>query len=149
MKKIFLLFLFIFIISGCNNSANTKFSKLQIKNKIINIEIANTVKARKQGLSGRANLCEDCGMLFIFKNKAVRSFWMNKMNFPLDMVWISNGTIKKITENAIIPVNNNIPIYSSEKKVNWVLEVNKGFCKKYNIKEGDKVKLLTIKKNDI
>ncbi|MEA2088959.1 MAG: DUF192 domain-containing protein [Patescibacteria group bacterium] len=148
MKKIFLtlLLLFVFVISGCNNFVDPKFNKLQVKDKIINVEIVDTDKSRTQGLSDRKDLCDDCGMLFIFENKLVRSFWMNKMNFQLDMIWIDNGIIKNITENAEMPTNGNIPTYNSEKKVDWVLEVNAGFCEKYGIKQGDKVELLTITK---
>lgn len=143
MKKIFLLFLSVFIISGCGNSADSKFSELQIKDKIIKVEIVDTDKTRIQGLSDRKDLCEDCGMLFVFDNKAKRFFWMNKMNFQLDIIWIADGVIETITENAEMPTDSNIPTYNSEKKVDWVLEVNAGFCEKYGIKQGDKVRLLT------
>ena len=96
MKTIFLTLLSVFIISGCNNSADSKFSELQIKDKIIKVEIAKTDEEKKQGLSDRKDLCDNCGMLFIFENKAVRSFWMNRMNFQLDIIWVADGIIEKI-----------------------------------------------------
>jgi len=100
------------------------------------IEMVNTPEKMANGLGGREELCDDCGMLFVFSKSSRHSFWMRGMRFPLDFVWIANGQIIDIDKN--IPFN-----YSStlepDGPVDKVLEVNAGTVDKYEIKKGDRV----------
>ena len=140
MKKAIFLFLIIILLSGCGKA--DKIKEVKVNDKIIKVESAETAEEKQQGLSGREKICENCGMLFIFDKKDIRSFWMKDMKFSIDIIWINSDKIVKITENAKLPQGENIPAYSSDKKVNFVLEVNAGFCEKNNIKVGDKVLFL-------
>ena len=82
-------------------------------------------------------------MLFIFDQKYQPSFWMFDMNFPLDIIWISDDVIVDIDRNVPIPKPNTLdyqlPLYTPEKPINYVLEVNAGFCEKNSIEVGDSV----------
>src|SRR3989344_8940875 len=62
--------------------------KIKIGQKTIFIEIADTQEKQKKGLSGRDNLPEDSGMLFVFKEEGHHQFWMKDMNFSIDIIWI-------------------------------------------------------------
>lgn len=160
MKKIIFLILIIFLgsmtiffiknnlvseIYPKNNKEiktnNQSISKVKINNKIIKVEIADEPDERTRGLSYRDSLCDDCGMLFIFPEKKVKSFWMKDMNFPIDIIWIDDDQIVKIDKNlkpeGIMPKET----YSSEVPVNYVLELNTNFSINYNIKIGDKIKI--------
>ncbi len=55
----------------------------------ITVEIAGTTAERVRGLSGRRDLAPGRGLLFIFPASATYGFWMKEMNFPIDIVWIS------------------------------------------------------------
>lgn len=117
----------------------TSNSKVIINGKKILVEIADTSDLHYQGLSNRESLRENYGMLFIFKNKQVRNFCMRSMNFPIDILWIDDNKILKITVYAISEGSNPIMNYSSDMHVNYVLEVNGGFCEKNKINIGDNI----------
>jgi uncharacterized membrane protein (UPF0127 family) len=104
-------------------------------------------------------------MLFDFgKVASSPGFWMPDMKFNLDFIWIEqnpstgSGQIVGITPNVPAPIGNwklsreagsgsagkieNLPIYYPPSPVNWVVEVNSGWCQKYKIKTGDEVRLI-------
>ena len=83
---------------------------MTIGGKSINVEIANTTELRAKGLSGRALLGVDNGMLFVFADESHASsqkveagFWMKDMLIPLDIIWINNGAVAKIDKNIQPP----------------------------------------------
>src|SRR4051812_42406436 len=51
-------------------------------------DIADTETLREKGLSGRQSLSDTQGMLFIFQEEGIHSFWMKDMLIPLDMIWL-------------------------------------------------------------
>ncbi len=140
MKKVIFLFLIIILLAGCAKKEQDYYLKIREQN--IKVELADTEQERIKGLSERDGLCENCGMLFIFNKEDFRFFWMKDMKFTIDIIWIDSDKIVEITKNAELPQGKNIPTYNSDKKVNYVLEVNAGFCEKHNIKVGDKVLFL-------
>ncbi|MFA7395355.1 MAG: DUF192 domain-containing protein [Candidatus Paceibacterota bacterium] len=118
---------------------------VQINNVSIPVELATSTEAVTKGLSGRPSLDADKGMLFIFDLPYQYRFWMPEMNFPLDMIWIENGRIADITENATENFDPLAPVfYQPIVPVRYVLEVNAGFVQKYNLKIGDQVALVNI-----
>ncbi len=119
---------------------------VKIKNNIIKVEIADDFEEQIKGLSNRDNLDDDSGMLFVFQDKQIRRFWMKNMRFPLDIIWIDDNKIVKIDKNLPPEGENPQNIYSSEIPVNYVLEVNGGYCDKHNIKVGSDV-ILKIESN--
>lgn len=118
-----------------------KTGEVIINNQMIKVEIAQTVNQQRQGLSNRVSLGENEGMLFKFSDYKIRSFWMKEMNFPLDIVWIKDDKIVGIEANVPYPFekDSQLPLYKSPTVVNYVLEVNAGFCEKNKIGIGDKV----------
>jgi hypothetical protein len=107
----------------------------------IKVEIASTFSQHYQGLSGRASLCADCGLLFNFTDSEQKSFVMRNMNFPLDIIFINQGVVQNIAENLEPEGNDPQHVYRSAGEADQVLEVNGGYCEKYNIRAGDKVYL--------
>ena len=131
----------IFQNNGKNYSSN--FKTAQINGQKIFVEIADTPEKRSQGLSGRDNLSQNQGMLFIFNQPAIPSFWMKDMNFPLDFIWINNNQVIAITEN-IQPQDYQPPkTLPMNQKVDMVLEVNAGTVGRLDIKTGDKIKVVS------
>jgi uncharacterized membrane protein (UPF0127 family) len=103
----------------------------------INIQIAISEYDRELGLMFRKSMEENQGMLFIFPDTRVRSFWMMNTLIPLDMIFIdSTKTILNIAKNTT-PYSDSS--YTSVGPAKYVLEVNGGFTERHNIRPGDKI----------
>lgn len=124
--------------------------QIVVENTKVAVEIAKTGEQRQKGLSGRVTLDANSGMLFVFEKKKVfPSFWMKDMLFPLDIIWIADGKITKIDKNLPIPnpaANqlSTLALYTPDKPIDYVLEVNAGFSDKNNFQVGDSVDLSSI-----
>jgi uncharacterized membrane protein (UPF0127 family) len=122
------IIIIILLLSGCQNQTyQDKEGYIEINNKKIYIDIADDFSSRYMGLSGRDNLCPDCGMLFVFKDRGEKTFVMRDMNFPLDIIWIKDKKIVKIDKNLPPDNDENLEKYNSQSKVDFVLEVNGNF----------------------
>lgn len=103
------------------------------------VEIVSTPESITQGLSGRDQLGAE-GMLFVFNQPGIYSFWMKQMRFDLDLIWIRSGKIVAITPNVPKPEDNTpdsaLPSYESPQIVDMVLEVPAGFAQKSNLVVG-------------
>src|SRR3989344_8044864 len=93
----------------------------------IKVEVADTPEKTTLGLSYRESLPENFGMLFIFSEPHIPTFWMKEMNFPLDMIWIrEDNTIVDITQNVPQPspgmMEFELPHYSPSQPAKMVLE---------------------------
>jgi hypothetical protein len=124
-------------------------STVIINEKDISVTLAETSEEREKGLSGVSSLEENSGMLFIFDEESVApKFWMKNMLIPLDIVWINDSKIIKIDKNVPIPLpdtsDDKIKTYSPNTEVDYVLEVNAGFCDSNSIKVGDEVNISGI-----
>ena len=136
MKKILFTFFILFSITGC---AQQTAPAMLLNGHRINLELATTPERQTLGLSGHAPLADDQGMLFIFDQKTVQSFWMKDMLFPLDIIWLDQDKIVKISKN--LPAEGHQPknIYRSDLPVDRVLEITAGLSNNLNLKVGDKV----------
>ena len=56
---------------------------------VLTVDLATTPEEQQRGLSGRASMSADRGMLFVFNQEGQWSFWMHEMNFPLDIIWFN------------------------------------------------------------
>ncbi|HTX43836.1 MAG TPA: DUF192 domain-containing protein, partial [Methanocella sp.] len=105
----------------------------------IYVEVADTPQAQQRGLMERASLDEHNGMLFVFSVDGPESFWMENTPLPLDMIFVNH-------ELAIVDINHNATPYSrdvftSKESCRYVVEVNGGFCDKYGIGVGDRMRI--------
>src|SRR3989338_4766663 len=94
MKKVYIVLMLLLVLGGCGVSNSLSTKKIVMNGQSVIVELAQTPEARKQGLSGRQNLCETCGMLFIFPENNRYTFWMKEMNFPLDIIWLKDGVVE-------------------------------------------------------
>lgn len=115
-----------------------KILAVNIRNKTIEVEVADNLLTRKQGLSDREALGEDQGMLFIYTEAGNYSFWMKDMKFPIDIIWIDeNYKVIDITKN-ILP--DTFPqSFQPAYPVKYVLEVNANWADRNFIRVGDLV----------
>jgi len=105
---------------------------------IVNSEIAKTESERNHGFMERKSIPDGTGMLFIFENDQILSFWMKNTPHPLSIAYIdSKGVIRNIYDMKPYSLS---PILSTVS-VRYALEVPQGWFDKNNIKPGDKISL--------
>lgn len=103
----------------------------------IDIEIADDNAERRIGLMFRESMKENQGMLFIFPDEAIRSFWMRNTYMSLDMIFVNrNDEIVTIQKNTV-PLTENS--YFSTRPAVYVIEVNAGFADRHGIKVGGRI----------
>ena len=141
-----LLLLLAVVIAGCSAAENSDYSmgSVAIINSALEIvsfrvEVPKTGEGFMKGLMFRESLAADMGMLFIYTDSDIRSFWMKNTLIPLDILFIDdNLTLQKIVQ-AVPCVEEPCEIYSSGSAVKYVLEINGNLAKRRSIEEGSKV----------
>ena len=117
---------------------------VSIGNAQFTVDVADTGQERTRGLSGRPSLAPGTGMLFVFDEPGIHSFWMIEMRFPLDFVWIgADCTVVDLTEDVPPPQPGqspgDMPRYRPAAPVRYVLEINAGEIESAGIAAGDAV----------
>jgi uncharacterized membrane protein (UPF0127 family) len=118
-----------------------------MNNKIISIKINRVFKTEKtiqNGLMFVKNLPQNLGALFRMPDKKIHKFWMKNTYVSLDVIFLDqNFKIVGFIENTI-PLNLSLVYVNHPSK--YVIEIKSGFIKKNNIKVGNIVKPIYIKK---
>ncbi|MCH8192359.1 MAG: DUF192 domain-containing protein [Chloroflexi bacterium] len=109
------------------------------------VEVARTVAEQAAGLSDRDELREGTGMLFPQSRDRIPVFWMRRMRFPLDFLWIAaDCTLAEVTPDVPPPdegtLTTNLPTYSPSVPVRYVLEINAGAAQADGLTPGDPVR---------
>ena len=101
------------------------------------IEIAETPEKLQAGLMYRDSLASNQGMLFLFDNDEIRSFWMKNTYLPLDIVFINADSLVVSVSHNTVPFSEDK--INSEGPSRYVLEINAGQAEKLNIVPGQKL----------
>jgi uncharacterized membrane protein (UPF0127 family) len=102
-------------------------------------EIASTPDEQEQGLSGRASLASTSAMLFVFQTPAEVPFWMQEMNFSLDIIWL-DAEKRVVTIWPDLSPSTYPETFAPSSPAMYVLEVNAGFAASHSLKVGDSAK---------
>jgi len=129
---------------GCGGDARTSDEPtLTIRDRVVTIEIARTQAEQAQGLSDRASLAWHRGMLFVYDEPEFLSFWMKRMRFDIDIIWIRDSRIVEIT--AFVPYPREDPMQPatvhSPELSDMVLEVPAGYAQAHGWQRGDRVSM--------
>jgi uncharacterized protein len=114
----------------------------------LTVELAKSQDEQTLGLSWRPSMEENHGMLFIFSQEKIPSFWMHGMQFPLDFLWIRDGKVTQIHANIPTPSSASDPpaTVRPDDPVDMVLEVNAGYAQRRGVNVGDPVQVSERKK---
>lgn len=113
-------------------------TQVEINGKKITVEVVSTDLSRNKGLSGRATLPKDSGMLFLFEKPDYYIFWMKDMQIPIDIIYIKNLKIVELVKSMPSPLPGESPaVYKPVNTADMVLEVNAGLSEEYGWKVGD------------
>ena len=119
------------IINGTNQKIITTFK----------VRIAKNNSDQEKGLMFVKSLPESFGLLFDFPKEKIVNMWMKNTLISLDIIFIDKN-------DRVVQIFNSAPLLSQEiissmLPAKKVLEINAGLAKKFDIKIGDKIKLVT------
>jgi uncharacterized protein len=105
----------------------------------VRAEVADERAERGQGLSGRTELAENAGMLFVYYYwEKRRTFQMRETLIPLSIAFIDS-------EGLIVDIQDMQPLdqepYPSAEPAKYALEVNQGFFAERGVEVGDAVEI--------
>ena len=143
-KKIQILTLLLLLAGGllfCQSERRDKFIKIYLPNgKSVTAELAATDEERQRGLMFREKLLPDQGMLFVFEEEGLYSFWMKNTLISLDMLWINKDRrIVHIARNVPPCKEDPCPSYSPERPGLYVLELAAGAADRLGLKLFDRL----------
>ena len=108
---------------------------LRVGDNKYSLELATTPGQQEKGLSGRASMPQDHGMLFIFGGASDQCFWMKGMHFPLDIIW-TDALHKVVYMQPDLSPSTYPHTYCSTSAANYVIELNAGAVKRSGIHMG-------------
>jgi len=109
---------------------------IDIMGTIVRAEVVKAPDVRTRGLSGRAALGRDTGMLFVFPRASRYGFWMKEMRFPIDILWLADdGRIVDLRES--VSPDTYPTLFRPQHAVRYVLELPAGFAAAHGIRLGD------------
>lgn len=138
----FLIVFSVLILSSCLAKSlpvkNLKIEKSDGTFVEVKAEIAEKEEERSRGFMFRKNIPDGTGMLFVFENDQILSFWMKNTPHPLSIAYIDyKGKIRDIFD--MTPYSEATIV--STVSVRYALEVPQGWFEKVGVKKGDFLKL--------
>lgn len=122
--------------------------KIVLKDQTFVLEIADTPAKQRQGLSGRASLASDHGMLFVYPEEKILTFWMKDMKFDVDVLWIAGDKIVAWEKNMAAPLpdvtDSQLLQYTSAFPADKALELSSGSIDRLGLKLGDSIDLAGV-----
>lgn len=105
----------------------------------VEAEVARTVEERAQGLMYRESLAKGTGMLFVFPDSQIRSFWMKNTFISLDIAYL-DATFRIVDIKAMEPESTtSLP---SALPAMFALEVPLGWFEEMGISVGAQARLV-------
>lgn len=136
--KVFGILVILILVSVFLFTQNFSTSQniLRIGSNNLKIEIVIDPSDKAKGLSGRESLSDDNGMLFVYEEPSIYSFWMKDMNFAIDIIWIDKN--KKVIDITHDVRPESYPkTFSSQSPAQYILEVNSGWAEKHAVEIED------------
>ena len=110
-------------------------TRATVKGHELTIELATTPEARSCGLSLRDSLPANRGMLFVYAEPEILTFWMKNTRMPLSIAFIdAAGRVVSIQKMDPFPTTT---VYASPVPTLYALEVNQGWFEESGVGVGD------------
>lgn len=101
----------------------------------LTLELATTTAAREKGLSGRENVPEGYGMLFVFNASHRYGIWMKDMLVPIDIFWLDEeGRVVSFITDA--DPSSYPHVFYPTAPARYVLETAAGFARAHAVATG-------------
>lgn len=113
---------------------------LRIGDYTYRLTIVSTTEGRERGLSGRAGLAANEGMLFVYDKPQKVCMWMKDMSFPIDILWLDTG--KKVVHMSKDVSPETYPAsFCANAPAKYVIELPAGELARRHITEGQQLSL--------
>lgn len=147
MRKTILLVGALLMLFCAGETGGKKFIKVFLPDGFsVTAELAVSDEERQQGLMFRERISENQGMLFIFEEEAVHSFWMKNMRFPIDILWLDRERRIVHIEARVPPCPDDpCPSYTPDSAAAFVLELQSGAAEKHGLKLFDQLNFVLPK----
>lgn len=129
----------VLMLVACTACASSEPS-VELGGKTFKVEIADTAEKQALGLMFRDSMPDDEGMIFVFPNESLRSFWMKNTRIPLDIMYFDKD-LKMVSISADTPPCrvSRCPSYPSAGPAMYVLELNAGKASELGVGPGDEL----------
>lgn len=144
------LFAALLVLAACG--ATTPMSapaaqRITLAGREYELEVAATPDARYQGLSDRASIPDDGGMIFVFPAHQVRvhEFVMRRCLVPIDIIFADvDGVVTATHAMGVEPYDtpdDELKRYSSRTPAQFAIELKGGTLPSLGLKPGDRLDL--------
>lgn len=143
------------LLAGCSSEAepgavqtsvDEDVLTVTIKDHVFNLELALDDDSRFQGLSDRAEIAEDGGMLFVFPKAEHRQFVMRRCLVPIDIAYLdAEGNVvwmhaMQVETDPNTP-EHRLKRYDSHYPTQFAIELREGTIRRIGLNQGDHVEL--------
>jgi len=141
MINTLITFITLFMILFSQNLPLKKLVQIFLPNETsITAELAITDEERQLGLMFREKINYDQGMLFVFEEEGIHSFWMKNMKIPLDLLWLDKNKRIIHIEECVPPCKRDpCPSYTPRYSAMYVLELKAGSVNENGLELYDKL----------
>ena len=143
------------LVSGCSESepqatdpqaADGSHLAVTLKGEMFKLELALDDETRVQGLSDRAEIAADGGMLFVFPDEKHRAFVMRRCLVPIDIAFLdARGEVLWMHAMQVEPdpdaPDNRLKPYISHYPAQFAIEVRDGTLRRLGLRQGDRIDL--------
>jgi uncharacterized membrane protein (UPF0127 family) len=134
------------MLSACGTQKITLSSFDGTTQAQVTVEVVDTPETRTRGLMERSTLEEGQGMLFVFREPEILTFWMKNTLIPLEVLFFDqSGEFVNVIRMQPC-ANDPCPQYKSAALSQYALEVNPGFRELNGIGTGWKIDTAAIAK---
>lgn len=120
------------LLAGCAQSTAT----VTINQTVFTVTVADEPTEQALGLGNTAALEPNQGMVFLFPDSQVHTFWMKDVEYPIDIIWIDQTRVV-----GSVTAYPGYVRYVSPQPVDMVLEVPAGTVASKQIGVGDAVSI--------
>ncbi len=143
MKKTAVLLFLLVLVSVILLSKVTHIRIFFPDGETIIADLAETEEERSRGLMFRNTINDDQGMLFVFEQEGLYSFWMKNMNFTIDILWLDRQKRIVHLEHNVPPCKKEpCPTYAPLVPAKYVLELKAGSIEKRMLKLYDRIEFI-------
>lgn len=118
---------------------------VQFKDQVVELEVAQTRQQQAIGLMSRESLADNRGMLFPFNPPRSTSFWMKNVLIDLDMIFLREGEVIYIQQNAPPCQSFPCPTYGPKgEMIDQVIELRGGRAAELGVQTGDRISITAL-----